>query len=307
LPDIQVVRVEYSDKHEIFLKKYWLEALDLKSSTLILESSYKGSSLLASFWIKKVLNFRIAKCPPFTPYNVQIIHDANTLNSSVRYNNEIHLLLELKQKLINFSQVQVVFFPDILHAPIALGENYLLHYSISSRIPLGTKLESLWEKLNTSTRNHILHAQKELEISFELNLSTETLNFILSDYYYLKEGLSAIKLKSIERLLSNKKHIKIVTCRNRNNKLVSTSIFIKSGSTWYYWLNVNNRTAKSRGAPSALLWEGIKIAINDSCEFVFDGSMKPWIMKNFKNFSAETFPYCYGKVNHSVIFRMLNI
>ena len=307
MPDIQVVMVEYCGRNEIFVTKSWMEALNLNSSYLIYENSYKGSTIKASFWVKQILNFKIIKCPPFTPYNVQILHDWNSSSSLGRYNNEVHLLLELKQQLIGFAQVQLKLYPDILHAPIAFGSDYSFQYTLSCRILKEQDEDSLWKKIPSSTRNHILNAQEELTVEIKSEFCSETLNFLVSDNFYSLEGLTTIKLKAIEQLLGGMQHIKIISCKNRYGKLVSTSIFIKSESTWYYWINVNSKTERSRGAPSVLLWEGIRIALNDSCEFVFDGSMQPRLMKIFKKFSAESFTYCYAKANQSLVFRTLNI
>jgi hypothetical protein len=277
---------------DFFCSRMWAGLIHPGKNVVEFRLEYKGSLLRAVFVELKLWTGKVLLTPSYTPYNLIVLHGAETTGEYAAFEKEVHLLQELRQKTRDYKYVQVKFHKNLLHAPAASLKNSRFMFACSAWIPGNKKLEHLRLSIFRNARNHLHHAEAE-GISIRTGNLDEIGTLLGQDPYYSKTGMDLNKLQNILSEFSQDDSVAFVSAVKEPANFAA-GVFIRSGNSWYLLINLINKHHKSRSANTALIWQGICHALENNCDFHFDGSLQTGIMQRFKSFDAETFSYCYG-------------
>jgi hypothetical protein len=178
---------------EFFCSRKWVELIHPGKKTVQFRLEYKGSVLHAAFTESSLLPGKVLLTPSYTPYNLMVLHGAETTGEYAAFEKEIHLLQELRQKTSDYKFVQIKFHKNFLHAPAASIKNSHYMFACSAWIPGNRKIEHLRQSIFRNARNHLYHAESD-GISVRPGNLDEIGTLLRQDSYYLKTGMNFHKM-----------------------------------------------------------------------------------------------------------------
>lgn len=167
-----------------------------------------------------------------------------------------------------------------------------LNYRITYQIPSETNEKEAWEKMHTDHRRKIRstldryeliqdcepgelwHLKKESLQPKQLSMFPARANFV--------EAVSSMMEQENACLLG---------IRDRDNNWKSMAFFGEDESALYYLVGYTVKNSAGDSTSLALLWEGIKKALNAGKNFDFEGTMVASLDRNFRRFGPNAIPY----------------
>lgn len=282
-----------------FCNKFWAEITLPQNKIYRISIEYKGSCLQAVFEKKRIGPFVFLKTIPFAPYNVIIIHSDSQFSNFNKFERETYLLSKLISSLSKFTCSKIVLHENILHLTDASYKNLNVKFGCGAKLTFKENQNDLWKKLDSKLRNHIKKAISSGLVVKELPINS--INPLLKTNPHYKSNFLK-DLKVINSKVTD--HFIKIRAIFQNDKMLCYSIIVILPNQWHLIINENKNTINNRGANSLLLWDNIINCFESRSDFYFDGSNKMNIMKIFKRFNAETYPYAYAYFVRSSLFKL---
>lgn len=283
------------EKLPIFMQPFWLDSVcedGMEWDVILYE---KGGEIWGSFVyvIKKKFGFTLITMPKLT----------QVLGPYIKYpeGQKYYKKLSWEKEIMNY-------FIDNLPKFDYFNMNF--HYSITNWLPFywrGFKqttrytyviekkisIDSLSKEFETDVRRRRRRKAKELGVKILESEDIKTF-YQLNKMTFERQNLSVpYSFKFVEKLFKNCKENNFVKILfgSIDNEIIAGCFLVYDENSVYYLMGGINPDKKDLGGMDAVIYEGIKFALNENKNFDFEGSMIESIEKYFRSFGAVQKPY----------------
>jgi hypothetical protein len=296
----------------IFSQPWWLDCVCGNKEhwdVVILES--QGKIVFAfPYLVKRIFGFPIMHItPPISPYTGPWIHDLAQPKYVDRHAAYWKLLRQFSNQLpksgisiFNLSLEHNEMLPFIWK-----GWHCSIRYTfIMDQLQKSTENE-LWEELGSTTKNHIRHAEKTLQISH--NPSADEVVALVSSSFIRKNSSIPFRKERLFNLVTqgfDKNYMIGWVAKTGNDEPVATLVLVVQHHRAWILLQGTKGGKKARGASAFLQWNAIKYCREKAYTLDFEGSMIEQIATNNLSFGAKAVPYFQIKSN-SILTKVWSI
>lgn len=297
---------EVQEKLPLFLQAWWLDLLAPDKWVYFTDAVEGEEAIIWPVILQKKWGIQIGTMTPITqylgPYQVKGRMDDAALafrTAQIHQQYIAKAVVTIKQSM-QLSPVQA----------LALSEQgWQFQERITYRIKTSTiAQEGLWAGLNSTRRNLVRHAEKELFCSEgEFNSQIDAIFRQTYRYRNSKLPFSAQVIESISKqTVRNNRGFMLHAVRKMDEKILAYGFFAHDTKYLYYLVGGADRIEDPKGlAGSIILWNGILRAKALGLDFDFEGSMNPGIAKFFKSFGGQSHSYWNGTWDRWPVLRKI--
>ncbi len=277
----------------VFSSQAWLELWRPDIELLGIEDC--GSQELIGGFVLHTLKLKgitTISNAPFTPHIALFVkpiegHATAQHSKKKQIVESICTFLEGRKEKIK----SISFPPDWEDLQPFAWSNYKLLTRYTYVLGLDQDVETLWNNLNSKTRNVIGKADRDGVEVTTMNSFEEPMSILAATYARKKTAFREDDFKKMLVSLQTDKNLSCLVAKYRG-KIVATGLFLFNERCAYYIAGGYDAVVGHSGAGAKVLWQGIQEAKNRKCPtFDFEGSMIPEVEKFFRGFGGSMLRY----------------
>jgi len=275
----------------IFSQYWWLDALCDEWNVVLIE---KNNEIVASlpYHIQKNNNLIQLGQPILTQKLGPYLKFPDTIKYITKLKWEKRLMSELIENLPEYDIFSQNFDFSITNWLPFYWKGFSQYTRYTYRIKYPNTIENIWGECDQKTRNDIRKAEKILYIKSGISLKNfYDLNIQTFERQKRKIPYSFEYILKLDNICKEKNCRQILLAVDDKDNIHGTVYLIWDNTTLYYLMGGMNNNFVGSNSIKFLLWEAIKISMNNKLNFDFEGSMKPNLEKVFSSFSAIQIPY----------------
>lgn len=294
----------------LFMQDWWLDVVCTNGTWEVCMVCDNGGEVIGvlPFYLRKYFGFPVILNPMLTPTcGAWLCYPQNLEKESSRLSFEKKVMTELIEQLPPFSYYAQSHPPQMTNWLPFYWKGFRQTTRYTYRLLQPLEPDTLFQKIESSTRNKIAKAQRALEI-----IETDDLQLFykINQLSFERQGkalpYSFDLLENLDAALSQRNQRKILLAKDRSENYHAAIYMAWDNVTVYNLMLGADTNLRSSGAVQWLLWKGIELAAAMQRSFDFEGSMMPNVEPVFRSFGGTLTPYFKIYKPGNLLFRMAN-
>jgi len=240
--------------------------------------------------LKRVGPVRIMANPPLVPVLGPWLRPIDGKEEH-RLGQEIALLGELIDQLPAADVVVQSLSPRLTNWLPFYWRGYSGQLRYTYRIEDPSDLDRVWSGLRENIRREVRKASRTVEVRRSTDVEAFLEVFRPTLPRVGKPGRLEDMIRRAERASRERDASTILLAVDESDRVRAGTMLVRDQGAVYYLLAGRDHRDAPVGAPSLLVWEGIKDAAERRLAFDFEGSMVETIERFFRAFGARQTPY----------------
>jgi len=292
----------------LFLQYQWFDAL-YDDSEWDVSLVKKGDNVVGilPYVVANKKSFKIITPQFLSPYQgVRIIYpEGQKYSSKVGFEKEvINGLIDQLPKVDSFKQNFLPGFTNWMPFNWKGYEQttrytYIINdLSDTNKVFAGFK-ENIRREIRKAEKTLTIEKTEDIDLMFQMKEKVYKSN---NDIY----PIPLSKLKAVYTFCKLNNCGELLIAKDVDNNIHSVLLYVWDNESAYYLHGVTDKTYKTSGSMSLLLWEAIKRSSIKTKAFNFEGSMVESIERYFRGFGGEQVPYFQINKTNSKVLKLLN-
>lgn len=243
--------------------------------------------------IRKKASFRFLIMPIYTPYiDIELFEDIKIENNYTKFKYEKRIYTELIKNLPKVDYINIRFKPGIVNLLPFYWQGFTIKTRYTYLLETSKSEDEIFDDFHPTLKKQIKKAESELLVNIENNIPA-LFDSMKGSFSVKNDNLpsTANQVKALTQYLIGEKHAVQYVVKNNKEEIIASILFAFDSEFVDYYLGGVKAFARTSGATSLLLWEGIKLAKSKGLTFNFEGSMIPDIEKYFRKFGGKLTPF----------------
>ena len=275
--------------NSLFEEQWWLDAVAPGAWHSVIVKRKGAVVGRLPYVVGKRLGLTAILQPPLTPCLGPWIERGEGA-ASRRHGSEQQIFGELLDALPPVSVQFHQFAPGLISALPLHWRGFTATPRYTYRIEDLSDLEGVLAGMSSSTRRQVRKAEKQYGVREGtldelLRLSGQSLSRSGG------EGAPEAVVRRLWPVVSGRSQGKVLVAEDGEGRAGAAVFLVWDSRSLYYLMGGQDDVERGGGAPSLLLWEGIKHAAEVSSAFDFEGSMIPAVERFFRGFGGHPTQY----------------
>jgi Acetyltransferase (GNAT) domain len=237
-----------------------------------------------SFIRRSKFGFRVLNMPPYSHTQGPVLNLPPSKPAKAARNLR-RVVKELVDQLPMHDRLHLILDPADKSAFAFAMAGCSVHQDFTFRLEAGTNLEEHWEQMDQKTRNLIRTAGKTLQI--RQNSDIDAFLTMCDKERGVSNTHNISALSRLGQAVLDRGQGVILTADDERGRPTASAFLVWDDKLLYYWQSSRDPQTTLPGANNLLVWESMKLALQNGRTFDMDGYGSPGAARFGAKFSME--------------------